>query len=237
MTDTLDKGALEKAIEAFVRTWPGFRAWAAGVELPPEPFEAAIAAYLAALPKGELASECLEAAGIEERSGGTKTTIATLRAAAAMLSVPEGFVMVPVEPVEAQWSGLARDIMMWISMYPGSGMTPRSLFQHLELMGHEIPQWLRDEPEMQSLNHVPSKGTRAVIIYKAMVAARPDQFAENANSPRPPEPEEADVLRKARDDALEEAAQVCDSESTVEGIAQKCAAAIRALKGKEDGNG
>ena len=35
---------------------------------------------------------------------------------------------------------------------------------------------------------------------------------------------------KAREDALEEAARVCDSEATIEGIAQKCAAAIRALK-------
>jgi hypothetical protein len=35
---------------------------------------------------------------------------------------------------------------------------------------------------------------------------------------------------KARNDALEEAAAICDSESTCEGIAQKCAAAIRAMK-------
>ena len=35
--------------------------------------------------------------------------------------------------------------------------------------------------------------------------------------------------------ALERAAKVCDSESSCEGIAQKCAAAIRALK--ECGNG
>ena len=35
---------------------------------------------------------------------------------------------------------------------------------------------------------------------------------------------------KAREDALEEAAKVCDSEATIEGIAQKCAAAIRAKK-------
>jgi len=33
-----------------------------------------------------------------------------------------------------------------------------------------------------------------------------------------------------RNDALEKAAVVCDSEATCEGIAQKCAAAIRAMK-------
>ena len=38
---------------------------------------------------------------------------------------------------------------------------------------------------------------------------------------------------KAREDALEEAAGVCDSEATCENIAQKCAVAIRAMKGCE----
>jgi hypothetical protein len=33
-----------------------------------------------------------------------------------------------------------------------------------------------------------------------------------------------------RNDALEEAAAACDAEATCEGIAQKCAAAIRAMK-------
>lgn len=37
-------------------------------------------------------------------------------------------------------------------------------------------------------------------------------------------------LAETRNDALEKAAQVCDSESSCEGIAQKCAAAIRAMK-------
>ena len=37
-------------------------------------------------------------------------------------------------------------------------------------------------------------------------------------------------LAEARNDALEEAAQVCDSELSCEGIVQKCAAAIRAMK-------
>ena len=37
-------------------------------------------------------------------------------------------------------------------------------------------------------------------------------------------------LAETRNDALKKAAQVCDSESSCEGIAQKCAAAIRAMK-------
>ena len=77
----------------------------------------------------------------------------------------------PVEPIEEQWNGLARAIMMWMSMFSGSSLTPRNLFDHLTRCGQQIPQWLKDEPEMQALDHVPSKGTRCCIIYKAMIEA------------------------------------------------------------------
>lgn len=84
-------------------------------------------------------------------------------------TVPEGYVAVPKKPTEEMWSGLARDIVMWMNM--GGRKTARSLFDHLDMIGRDIPQWLRDEPELQHLDHVPSKGTRAVIIYYAMIAA------------------------------------------------------------------
>lgn len=85
-------------------------------------------------------------------------------------AVPEGMVLVPREPTEAQWSGLARSIMMWLDFDP-SQKTPRYLFQYLEWSGVDIPEWLRKESEMQALDHVPSKGARCAIIYKAMLAA------------------------------------------------------------------
>jgi hypothetical protein len=72
------------------------------------------------------------------------------------------------EPTDAMWDGLARSIMMWLDMEP---RTPRALFQHLKRSGRGIPKWLTDEPEMQRLDHVPSKGTRCVIIYRAMIDA------------------------------------------------------------------
>jgi hypothetical protein len=81
------------------------------------------------------------------------------------------FYTVPWQPTEPMWSGLARDIMMWLDMHDGPGTTPRNLFLHLERLGREVPQWLRDEPEMKALDHVPSKGTRVTIIYKAMLSA------------------------------------------------------------------
>jgi len=79
-------------------------------------------------------------------------------------------VVVPHVPTEIMWGGLARQIILWMDMHP---KTPRALFDHLRRSGHDVPQWLRDEPEMQNLDHVPSKGTRAVLIYRAMLAAAP----------------------------------------------------------------
>ncbi|NML11285.1 hypothetical protein HHL08_14210 [Sphingobium sp. AR-3-1] len=72
------------------------------------------------------------------------------------------------DPSELQWGGLAWQIIMWMDMKP---TTPRTLFRHLECSGREVPQWLRDEPEMKSLDHTPSKGTRAALVYRAMIDA------------------------------------------------------------------
>jgi len=72
----------------------------------------------------------------------------------------------PLNPPEEMWDGLPRQIMMWLDF---GAPTPANLFKHLERSGWAIPDWLRDEPEMKALNHVPSKGTRCVLIYRAMV--------------------------------------------------------------------
>ena len=73
---------------------------------------------------------------------------------------------VPFTPTSEQWGGLARGIMMCLDL---DAKTPRKMFDHLRLCGRTIPQWLRDEQEMQFLDSVISKGTRCVIIYKAML--------------------------------------------------------------------
>lgn len=74
--------------------------------------------------------------------------------------------IVPVDAPEKMWDGLPRAIMMWLDM---GDRTPRALFQHLARSGVGIPEWLKNEPEMKHLNHVPSKGTRCVILYRAML--------------------------------------------------------------------
>ena len=110
--------------------------------------------------------------------GGEKTDSAAVRdsakqpAAADDQNSRSANVAVPREPTEAQWSGLARDIMMWLDM---ERKTPRTLFDHLDAIGVGVPPWLRVELEMGNLDSVPSKGTRCVILYKAMLAAVPAQ--------------------------------------------------------------
>jgi hypothetical protein len=79
----------------------------------------------------------------------------------------EGFVVVPVEPTEAMWGGLARDLIMWDRGLPNQyGST---LYKHLRACGREIPDWLL--AEIPDIDHTPPKGTVAVCIYRAMLAA------------------------------------------------------------------
>lgn len=81
----------------------------------------------------------------------------------------------PWTPSGAAWGGLARDVIMWLDIY--QERTPRSLLKHLDRVGAEIPMWLLDEPEMKNLDHALSKGTRAVIIYRAMLQDAPSADA------------------------------------------------------------
>lgn len=72
------------------------------------------------------------------------------------------------EPSEAVWDGLPRDLIMWMDM---ESKTPRGLFRHLKLCRGHVPEWLTKEPEMGNLDHVVSKGSRAVLVWKAMLSA------------------------------------------------------------------
>lgn len=87
-----------------------------------------------------------------------------------LYAIPEGYVVVPVEPTEAQWSGLARDIMFVLRQ---ERPTPKKLFYHLTQLGHTLPNWVADETELRdpASDHVISKGTCCALIYKAMLTA------------------------------------------------------------------
>ncbi|MDR6511433.1 hypothetical protein J2792_002305 [Novosphingobium capsulatum] len=92
--------------------------------------------------------------------GALQKAIASIRQAALIEGARAG-----LEAGRENWDGLARSLMMAFDMQT---KTPRAIFKHLDLCGMPIPQWMRDESEMKHLDHVPSKGTRAVLIYRAM---------------------------------------------------------------------
>lgn len=79
-----------------------------------------------------------------------------------------GMLPVPIEPTEQQWAGLARDIMMG---YDLGAKSPRALLKHLHFSGTTAPEWLQRELGDGTSEAVLSKGSRCVLIYKAMVHA------------------------------------------------------------------
>ena len=88
------------------------------------------------------------------------------------------WVMVPHEPVDAQFGELARDIVMWWTFSPPTG---EALHKHLKRLGRDIPAWLPDL--IANRMYVPPKGAVAAAIYRAMLdaaPAAPQQAAHNA---------------------------------------------------------
>ena len=121
-------------------------------------------------PLGYIGKESVAALqGGESQVTGTICNPRHFRDDVALYAIPEGHVVVPVEPTEAQWGELARDIMFVLRQ---ERPTPRKLLYHLEHLHETLPDWLRNESEMQNLDHVISKGTCCVLIYKAMIAAK-----------------------------------------------------------------
>lgn len=102
--------------------------------------------------------------------------IEKLQKAAKTQAVPEGWKLVPVEPTYDQFGGMVRDIIQWMRFTESKNQHSDSLVKWLKDMGNEIPAWLYSESEINHLSkHVISKGTIAAIIYKAMLAAAPEQ--------------------------------------------------------------
>ena len=96
--------------------------------------------------------------------------------AATKSAATEGWKLVPVEPTTEQFGGMARDVIQWMRFTESKNQHSESLVKWLKDMGNEIPEWLYSESEINHLSkHVISKGTIAAIIYKAMLAAAPEQ--------------------------------------------------------------
>lgn len=99
--------------------------------------------------------------------------IAALPVAEARSTVPDGWKLVPIEPPESMWGGLARQIIMWDRF---DRPTEAALLRHLKASGFEIPTWLA--AECRDIDHVPPKGTVAVWVYRAMLDAAPNAPTE-----------------------------------------------------------
>lgn len=93
--------------------------------------------------------------------------------AAVHKTVPEGWQLVPFNPTEEQWGGLARAIIFWMRSYPSNQHTPSTLVEFITSYGYTVPKWMEEESEFLAKNHVISKGTAATLIYKAMMADGP----------------------------------------------------------------
>ena len=122
--------------------------------------------WLLGLEKETLANMVLQQSKVIEK----------LQQAVKAQAVPKGFKIVPEEPTEQQFGGMARDIIQWLRFTESKNQHSESLVKWLKDMGNEIPDWLYKESEINHLSkHVISKGSIAAIIYKAMLAAAPEQ--------------------------------------------------------------
>lgn len=100
------------------------------------------------------------------------TRLRAALAAAEARAVPEGWKLVPVEPTEEMWGGLARQIVFWLrTATDPTQLSGAELHKWLRRTGYETPDWLNKE--IPNANRVPEKGTIAACIYKAMLSAAP----------------------------------------------------------------
>lgn len=95
-------------------------------------------------------------------------------------AAPQVTYVVPFQPTEQQWGGLARDIIMWLNMSGASYGC--DLYIHLSRLGIKAPEWLRDD--IPNEEKVPPKGSIAAAIYKAMLEGSVQWNGRPGHGPR-----------------------------------------------------
>ena len=85
--------------------------------------------------------------------------------------VPEGYVVVPVEPTEEMWGGLARHLVKYMQSH--DRYCPKTLGKYISrFIGFEnIPDWLNKEITDWESDHAFATADLGVFIYKAMIEA------------------------------------------------------------------
>ncbi len=71
-----------------------------------------------------------------------------------------------LESCANNWDGLARQLML---AYDCNLKTPKQLLDFLKATSYRIPDWMLSELKPYPDHHVISKGTRVVLIYRAMI--------------------------------------------------------------------
>ena len=85
--------------------------------------------------------------------------------------VPEGYVVVPCNPTEEMWGGLARHLVKYMQSH--DRYCPKTLGKYINrFIGFKnIPDWLNKEiPDWES-DHAFATADLGVFIYKAMIEA------------------------------------------------------------------
>lgn len=91
--------------------------------------------------------------------------------AAWQARVPEGYVVVPCNPTEEMWGGLARHLVKYMQSH--DRYCPKTLGKYINrFIGFKnIPDWLNKEiPDWES-DHAFATADLGVFIYKAMIEA------------------------------------------------------------------
>ncbi|WP_336948676.1 hypothetical protein [Acinetobacter junii] len=81
----------------------------------------------------------------------------------------KGKVVVPVEPTEDQWGGLARVLGRY--MQNKDRYCPKTLKLHLDMFADSIPEWLNKEVKDWDSDHAFATADLPVFIYKSMLEA------------------------------------------------------------------
>ena len=83
--------------------------------------------------------------------------------------VPEGYVVVPVEPTYEMWSELSRHLGRYMQLH--DRYCPKTLKKYFDRFIGEPPEWLSKEVSSWDSDHAFATADLPVFIYKAMLEA------------------------------------------------------------------
>ena len=83
--------------------------------------------------------------------------------------VPEGYVVVPVEPTYEMWSELSRHLGRYMQLH--DRYCPKTLKKYFDRFIGEPPEWLSKEVGSWDSDHAFATADLPVFIYKAMIEA------------------------------------------------------------------